>query len=84
MTAPRQAERVAIIWQLTWTDDSVLACSVYRDGHGLQLRLESNSTLIVSEQFDMQPRAVARARALRDSLKRRGWQDPPASESSKP
>jgi hypothetical protein len=34
--------------------------------------------VIVSERFDMQPRAFARTQALRDSLKRRGWQDCPS------
>jgi hypothetical protein len=41
----------------------------------MQLRLESAAGIIVSEPFDMQPRALARSRALRASLKRRGWQE---------
>jgi hypothetical protein len=56
----------------------VLACCVYRDGIGLlQLRVESPTALIVCEPFELQPRAVARAHALRESLKRRGWIDRP-------
>jgi hypothetical protein len=68
---------VATLWELAWTDDSVLACCVYRDGTGLQLRVESPTTLIFSEPFDLQPRAVARAHALCALLKRRGWIDRP-------
>lgn len=76
MPTPGEPERVATLWQLTW-DANVLVCSVYRDGNALQLRLESNSTLVVSDRFELQPRAIARAQALRDALKRRGWQDAP-------
>jgi hypothetical protein len=77
MTAPDGADRVAILWQLTWIDDSVLMCSVYRDVHGLHLRVESNDALVVDEPFELQPRAIAKAHALRDSLKRRGWVESP-------
>jgi hypothetical protein len=69
---------VATLWQLAWNDDR-LFCTVYRDPRGLQLRVESASTVIVSERFELQPRMFARTQALRDSLKRRGWQDVPAS-----
>jgi hypothetical protein len=34
----------------------------------------------VAEPFDLQPRAMARAKALRESLKRRGWRDDPPAE----
>ena len=68
-------ELVATLWQLAWVDDSVLACCVYRNGADLQLRVQSPTAVVVCESFDLQPRAVARAHALRESLKRRGWVD---------
>jgi hypothetical protein len=40
---------------------------------GMELRLESAAGVILTEPFDMQPRAFARMKALRESLKRRGW-----------
>jgi hypothetical protein len=66
--------RVATLWHLTWEDDRV-SCAVYRGAEGMQLRLESPRGVIMSEPFDMQPRAFARTRTLRESLKRRGWQE---------
>ena len=68
-------ERVATLWQLVWTDDSVLECCVYRDGAAFQLRVASATALVACEPFELQPRSVARAHALRESLKRRGWVD---------
>ena len=65
---------VATLWQLAW-DDDCLSCTVYRDTDGLQLRLESPTTIILSEPFELQPRVLARMQALRESLKRRGWRD---------
>ena len=78
MSSPVPPERVALLWTLAWLDDSVLACSVYRGTEGLQLRLESAAAIVLSENFDLQPRAVARAHFLRECLKRRGWKDEPA------
>ena len=76
MPISTSVECVATLWQLAWTDNSVLACCVYRDGAGrLELRVQSASALIVREPFEIQPRAVARAHALRESLKRSGWVD---------
>jgi hypothetical protein len=72
-----EPERVATLWELAWVDDSVLTCCICRDGVGLQLRVQSPNALIVCEPFELQPRAVARAHALRESLKRRGWVDRP-------
>jgi hypothetical protein len=69
-----QPQLVATLWQLTWHDDR-LSCTVYRRGTKLHLQIESPSAVIVREQFDLAPRAMARAHALRDALKRRGWQD---------
>jgi len=66
---------IATLWELAWNDDR-LTCAVYRQDGGLQLRLESPTTTILSEPFDLQPRMLARSRALRNSLKRRGWRDP--------
>lgn len=65
---------VATLWQMRWKDDRI-SCAVYRDGQGLQLRLEAGSRLILAEPFEMRPRMLARTRALRASLTRRGWQD---------
>jgi hypothetical protein len=62
------------LWQLAWDTDR-LSCAVYRDGEHLELRVQSPGAVIVTEQFDLQPRALARAHALRDALKRRGWTD---------
>jgi hypothetical protein len=63
---------VATLWSLAW-DHERLSCAVYRDGEHLQLRVQSPHAVIVSEHFDLQPRALARAHALREALKRRGW-----------
>jgi hypothetical protein len=66
--------RVTTLWKLAWQGKSV-ACVIYRQPSGLQLRIESPTATIMNEPFDMQPRLLARTQALRDSLKRRGWQD---------
>ena len=81
---PREG-RIATLWHLTWTDPASpdplakagdrVSCVVYQDAEGMQLRLESPARVLLSEPFDMQPRAFARTRALRESLKRRGWQE---------
>ena len=68
------ARPVATLWQLALKDDR-LFCTVYRCSDGLQLRVESPTTVIVSEPFELQPRTLARSQALRASLKRRGWQE---------
>lgn len=73
MTSSAKAP-VACLWELEW-DDSRLACRIYRNSSSLQLRLESSRAVILSEPFSVEPRALARARALRDNLKRRGWKD---------
>ena len=65
---------LATLWQLAMNDDR-LFCTVYRQDEGLQLRVESSDAVILSEPFDLQPRALARTQALRESLKRRGWRD---------
>jgi hypothetical protein len=39
------------------------------------LRVESESAVMISERFDLRPRMLARAQALRQALKRRGWQE---------
>jgi hypothetical protein len=70
---PREG-RIATLWQLTWNDDRV-KCVVYQSAEGMQLRLESATGVIMSEPFEMQPRSFARTRALRESLKRRGWRE---------
>jgi hypothetical protein len=65
---------VATLWQLALNDNRVF-CTVYRSAAGLVLRVESPTTVIVSEPFELQPRSFARTQALRASLKRRGWQE---------
>ena len=66
--------RVATLWNLMFNGNQV-SCVVYQGTHGMELRVESPAGTILSEPFDMQPRAMARSRALRESLKRRGWSE---------
>ncbi len=66
--------RVSTLWNLSFNGDRV-TCVIYHGSHGMELRLESPTGIILSEPFDMQPRALARTRALRESLERRGWRD---------
>jgi hypothetical protein len=75
----KKADRapIATLWQLEWKGDRV-TCVVYRGAGGLRLDLESATATIFSEPFQLQPRMLARSQALRTSLKRRGWQEPPA------
>jgi len=70
-------DRVATLWRLEWNNERLL-CAVYRGAGGLQLCVECPSGIIASEHFALRPRAVARMRALRDSLLRRGWRELPA------
>lgn len=63
---------VSTLWNLTFNQQQ-LRCSVYRGADGMELRLESPAGVILTEPFDMDPRALARTKALRESLKRRGW-----------
>ena len=67
---------ISTLWNLTFNNQH-LRCVVYRDVDGLELRLESPAGVILSEPFEMEPRALARTRALRESLKRRGWEEIP-------
>jgi hypothetical protein len=69
-------QRVATLWRLTWGDTS-LECAVYRSDEGFVLNVESPAAVVLTEQIDLKPRALARAHALRDALKRRGWVDAP-------
>jgi hypothetical protein len=39
------------------------------------MRLEAGATTLFTEPFELGPRMVSRAQALRQSLKRRGWQE---------
>jgi hypothetical protein len=71
VTIPREG-RVATLWNLILHDDRV-SCVVYHGVKGMELRLESATAVILTEPFEMQPRAFARMKALRESLKRRGW-----------
>lgn len=74
---------LAVLWELTWNENR-LVCAVYRRTNGLQLRVESAKAVIVSEPFVIEPRALARAQALRDDLKRRGWTESTHPESAEP
>jgi hypothetical protein len=65
---------VTTLWKLHFRD-STLRCVVYQAENGMELRLESSRATILIEPFDMHPRALARTKALRESLKRRGWQE---------
>lgn len=67
-------QRIATLWDLAWKKER-LTCVVCRAVDGFQLRIESPTMVIVSERFTIQPRVIARVRALRDSLQRRGWSD---------
>jgi hypothetical protein len=67
---------VARLWELVW-DDQRLACSIYRTGAALELTVESHEAVILNESFTFEPRALSRIQALREALKRRGWQVPP-------
>jgi hypothetical protein len=68
------ARPVATLWSLAWNDDRV-TCAVYRVDDELQLRLESPTATILKERFELQPRMLARSKALHTSLKRRGWRE---------
>ena len=74
MTARGKPRRIALLWQLS-SNDASIACGIYRDAAGLELRVETASAVIVRERFDLQPRMLARAQTLRESLQRRGWTD---------
>jgi len=63
-----------MLWDLAWEGDR-LSCAVYKAGSGLEMRLESGAKTILTEPFQIQPRALARVRALKRSLERRGWRD---------
>src|SRR5258705_154313 len=65
---------VATLWKLMFKEDRG-TCAVYHGTHRMGLRVESQSGVILSEPFDMQPRVLARTRALRESLLRRGWRE---------
>jgi hypothetical protein len=79
MSMPRQG-RLATLWNMTWSapgalTPAVVSCVVYQGANGMELRLESERGTILSEPFDMQPRSLSRTRALRESLRRRGWSE---------
>ena len=74
MRTPGEPRRLATLWNLAWNGDR-LTCVIYRTETGMQLRVEAPDAVIVSEPFDLQPRALARVHALRTALKRRGWSD---------
>ena len=74
---------ISTLWNLTFNEQQ-LRCVVYRGVNGMELRLESPAGVILVEPFEMEPRALARTKALRDSLKRRGWRELPNPESQNP
>ena len=65
---------VATLWQLAWNDD-LLSCAVYKVGKGLEMRLEAGTTTLFAQPFELGPRMVGRAQALRRSLVRSGWRE---------
>jgi hypothetical protein len=71
---------IAVLWDVE-RNDHRLACRIYRQGSGMQLRIESATAVLVAESFEMQPRAVARARTVHAGLMRRGWRDAGRSEN---
>lgn len=71
---PQLGDRIATLWKLAWNENR-LTCAVYRTDDGLRLTVESPTATIVTEPFDLQPRALARAQSLREALRRRGWTD---------
>jgi hypothetical protein len=72
---------LATLWRLAW-EGNHLTCVVYNTHDGMQLSIESPEAVVIREKFDLQPRALARARALREALKRRGWHDTEEEEDS--
>jgi hypothetical protein len=71
---------ISTLWNLIFNEQQ-LRCVVYRGVNGMELRLESPAGVILVEPFEMEPRALARTKALRESLKRRGWEE---KENPKP
>lgn len=67
---------LATLWNLEWNEDR-LSCVIYRTERGMQLTITSAHTVVLTERFELQPRALARAQALREALKRRGWRELP-------
>ena len=76
---PTRRIPLATLWKLTFNDDR-LSCAVYRAGKGLEMRLETRRETILKEPFEIRPRMLARAQALRQSLKRRGWRESASSD----
>ena len=74
MRPPGEPQRLATLWTLAWEQD-VLRCAVYRTASGMRLAIETADAEVHSEGFHLQPRALARAKALGDALRRRGWRD---------
>jgi len=67
---------LATLWNLGWHDDR-LSCVIHRTDRGMQLTIQSAHSVVITERFELQPRALARAQALREALKRRGWRELP-------
>jgi hypothetical protein len=78
MKTPGGPRELATLWDLSWDGDRV-RCVIYRTPDGMELKVESDDAVMFAERFDLQPRALARANALRDAMKRRGWQDAESS-----
>ena len=72
---------IAVLWDVECNDHR-LACRIYRQDSSMQLRIESPTAVVVAESFEMQPRALARARAVHAGLTRRGWRDAGRSETA--
>ena len=74
MPDPGSERPVATLWELVWNDERI-SCTIYRRDEGFQLRVESTTTVLLTESVELQPRTFARTKALRASLKRRGWRE---------
>ena len=80
---PASDGHISTLWNLTFNKQR-LKCAVYRAANGMELRLESATGVILKEPFEMEPRALARTKALRESLKRRGWLENPTTQNPNP
>ena len=57
MYVPGGAGRLATLWNLAWDRDR-LACRVYRADGQMQLKIESADAVVITESFDLGPRAA--------------------------
>jgi hypothetical protein len=63
-----------MLWRLVWNGERI-SCIHHRHDTGFQLRLESPTTVILTQSCELQPRTFARTQAPRSSLLHRGWRE---------